>query len=455
MEKTEQIILKFIEDYNIISKGDNILVALSGGPDSVFMLTLLNKFKKKLGISIGAFHLNHNLRGKDAGADADFCSELCSNLQVPFFSASENVKQLAREKRLSVEEAGRITRYKKLAETAVKQNYNKIATAHNSNDNTETVLLNLIKGTGIKGISGIPVLRGNIIRPVLVLTKEEILNYLTRHKIEYRTDLSNLSDEYERNFIRNKIIPQIKEKLNPSLEKSILYSSAVFRNYFEKIEEEINREIKPFLTGEGELVRIPVEYLLKKKEPELSELIKKLLERNFYIQVKFKDVSGIILLINKETGTKLNLSGNLIALREREDIILYPGEAENQAFSPVKVKPGQNINIGNYTFSVELCLKVPEKFPNNRQVEYISADDLEEEFILRSWLDGDRFRPLGLKGSKKVSDFLNDQKIDSFNKKKQLVLTNRGRIVWIPGFRIDDRFKIKNSTKKVYKLCLM
>jgi tRNA(Ile)-lysidine synthase len=454
MEKTEQVVIKFITDNNIISEEDKILVAFSGGPDSVFLLSFLNKFKRKFNINIGAFHLNHNLRGKEADLDEQFCREMCLSLQIPFFCASENIRQIAKTGRLSLEEAGRVTRYKKLEEAASREKYNKIATAHNSNDNTETVLLNLVKGTGLRGIAGIPVVRGNIIRPILILTKEEILDYLAKHKISCRFDASNLSDDYERNFLRNKIVPLIKEKLNPSLEKSILFSSVIFRNYYEKVEKNIENEIKPFLQQPGEIIKIPVKYLQKKKEPELSEFIKYLLERNFYIQVKFKDVSGIISLMNKEAGTKVNLSGNFTAFRDREDIIIYPRKAENPAIAPVKIKPGENIGLGSHTFSVELCLKVPEKFPNNRQVEYISADNLEEEFLLRPWVEGDRFRPLGLKGSKKVSDFLNDQKIDSISKKNQLVLTNRGRIVWIPGFRIDDRFKIKNSTKKVYKLCL-
>jgi tRNA(Ile)-lysidine synthase len=454
MKKTEQKALKFIDENIIISEGDNILVALSGGPDSVFLLHLLNKFRKRFNISLGAFHLNHQLRGIEADKDQAFCLTLCTSLKIPFYSASENVKQYSEKNKISLEEAGRFIRYQKLNEIAGKEGYNRIATAHNSNDNTETVLLNIIKGTGIRGISGIPVSRDNIIRPILVLTKEEILDYLHQMGIAFRTDKSNLSDDYERNFLRNKIIPLIKEKLNPSLEKSILSSSAIFRNYLEKVEHAIKYDVKAFSRMEDGNIRIPIRNLAVKKEPELSEFIKFILERNFYIQSTFKDVAGIILLMNRETGTKINLSGNITAARERTDILIF-AESTEKLFSPLKIKPGDSVKLEKYTISIDSCIKIPVKFPNNGLVEYISADDLEEEFCLRVWAEGDRFRPLGLKGTKKVSDFLNEQKVDSVSKKNQLVLTNKGKIVWIPGFRIDDRFKIKNSTKKVYKLCLM
>ncbi|MEO8399554.1 MAG: tRNA lysidine(34) synthetase TilS [Ignavibacteriaceae bacterium] len=211
MKKIEQKVLKFIDEKNLISKNDIVLVALSGGPDSVFLLYFLNKFKKRFQISIGVFHLNHKLRGKNSDDDLIFCKNLSDKMKIDFLSSAKNIKQFAKENKISIEEAGRKIRYEELHRIAEKNNYNKIATAHIADDNTETVLLNLIKGTGLKGISGIPIKRGNIIRPILILTKKEILEYLHYYEIDYRVDESNLSIDYERNFLRSEVIPLIKK----------------------------------------------------------------------------------------------------------------------------------------------------------------------------------------------------------------------------------------------------
>jgi tRNA(Ile)-lysidine synthase len=453
MKKTEQKLVKFIDENKLLSQGDRVLIALSGGPDSVFLLHFLVKFQKRFNISFAALHVNHNLRGNDARADEQYCSEICSSLSVKLFVFSEDVSAYSKENKISLEEAGRVLRYKRLQETAAKENFTRIATAHNASDNAETVLLNLIKGTGISGISGIPVTRGIIIRPVLVLTKQEILEYLEENKIQFRIDKSNLSEDYERNFLRHKIIPLIKEKLNPSFEKSILFSSGIFRKYHEKMENLVKQDVNRVSGSDKDKIIIPLEMLKCRIEPELSEFVKLLLERNFQQQIQFKDISGVIKLIDKEPGSRLFLTGGLSAVRERNEIFIY-AELKELALNGVKILPENEIQLGNFTFSINTCQNLPEKFPNNGLVEYISADDLDEEFFLRQWKEGDRFRPLGLKGSKKVSDFLNDRKINIIDKKNQFVLTNRGRIVWIPGLRIDERFKIKNSTKKVYKLCL-
>ncbi|MCL4278907.1 MAG: tRNA lysidine(34) synthetase TilS, partial [Ignavibacteriaceae bacterium] len=215
----EQKALKFIDENHLIDFGDKILVALSGGADSVFLLSFLLKFKKRFRIKLAAFHLNHKLRGKSADDDEKFCKDFCSENNVPFVSVSNEVKANAKKSKLSIEEAARKIRYQELQKAATKLGCNKIATAHNSSDNVETILLNLFKGAGLKGLSGIPVKRENIIRPILSLTSDEIRKYLVQNKIHFRIDESNLKSDYERNFLRNKIIPELKKRLNPQLEE--------------------------------------------------------------------------------------------------------------------------------------------------------------------------------------------------------------------------------------------
>ena len=193
MTKTiEQKAINFIDENLLIEKGDKILIALSGGADSVFLLYFLKKFSKRFGIEVSAFHLNHKLRGKAASDDAKFCTEFCKKNKIELISISKDVIIYAKKNKISVEEAGREIRYTELIKAAKKLKCNKIATAHNSSDNVETILLNLFKGTGLKGLTGIPVRRENIIRPILCLSSDEIRNYLNQNKIEFRVDESNI-----------------------------------------------------------------------------------------------------------------------------------------------------------------------------------------------------------------------------------------------------------------------
>jgi tRNA(Ile)-lysidine synthase len=229
MKSTEQKVLRFIKENNLVPAGDKIIIALSGGPDSVFLLHFFNKYKKKFKIKIEAVHVNHLLRGKESDRDEIFCKTICDELNIPINIFSSDVKSVAKKEKLSLEVAGRKVRYKYFDKLLKLKKKTKLATAHNADDNAETVLLNMIKGAGLKGISGIPIKRGNIIRPILCLSKSEILEYLEENKFEYRIDQSNLSNDYERNFIRNEIFPLINKNLNPVFVKNILNSSINFQ----------------------------------------------------------------------------------------------------------------------------------------------------------------------------------------------------------------------------------
>ncbi|HVO74718.1 MAG TPA: tRNA lysidine(34) synthetase TilS, partial [Ignavibacteriaceae bacterium] len=380
--------------------------------------------------------------------------KLARHLNIDFFSVRKKVSQYAVKERLSVEEAGREIRYGIFESYRKKFNYNKIATAHNSSDNAETVLLNLIKGTGMKGISGIPERRDKIIRPILVLTKEEILEYLEKEKISYRTDATNLNTGYDRNFIRHKIIPEIKKRMNPALEHTLFNSSEVFRSYSGLIEKLIKEKYPGIVRFKDKVLHFSIKGIEALDNELRGEIFKSALGRNFSVQIMFNDFKKFSALIKKQTGSTEDLSGHLSALKERDEILILKIPARRK-FNPIEVKEGEKIKAKDKVLSITRRKK-PAKlnFNKDKDIEYISGDNLSRVFILRNWVTGDRFYPLGFHGSKKVSDFLNDQKIPSYLKKNQLVLTNRNRIVWILGLRLDDRFKILKDTKKVLELCL-
>ncbi|MHB9011849.1 MAG: tRNA lysidine(34) synthetase TilS [Ignavibacteriaceae bacterium] len=453
MKKIDQKVIKFIDEKGLIQEGDKILVALSGGPDSVFLLNFLSKYKKRFKIEIGAVHINHLLRGKEAVEDENFCRRLANDFGISVYTSVKNVKSFAKKNKISIEEAGRKIRYSEFERISKKYGYNKIATAHNCSDNAETVLLNLIKGAGLRGISGIPFRRGNIIRLVISLTKEEILSYLEQNKINYRIDPSNLDSNYERNFLRNQIIPAIKEKLNPALEETILHSSEIFKDIHSYIQSGITNSFDSVVKYQNGELKLSIESLRANAKEIRAEFIKLGLEKYFFIQPSFIDLKKILLLIEKHAGEKEELSQNLSAIRERNVILIHRNEKPKIEIA-IKLNLGKSIKVNGKDFSIKKIINTSPVYTSNKMREYISGDKIKSSFTIRKWKPGDKFYPLGMKGTKNISDFLAEQKIPPSKKKGQLVLTNGNKIVWVVGLRIDDRFKITNNTKKVYELCM-
>ena len=451
----EQKVVKFILERKLISENDRILVALSGGPDSVFLLEFLLKYKRRFKINIAVFHLNHNLRGKESDLDAEFCKALANKKKIPFFSSSKNVKLFARRKKISIEEAGRELRYKELFQIADKKNFTKIATAHIADDNSETVLLNLIKGAGLKGLSGIPEKRDKIIRPVLVLSKNEIMDYLRRKKIAYRTDRSNYESDYQRNYLRNEIIPLIKRKLNPQFDNAVLKSSEIVKNISSYIDKQIEITINDVVLSQQKSLIINLKKLEESDTLLYGDLFRAIVQKYFKKKLENKYISELKKLINKQPGKMIELSNGINAIRERDSIIIYLKKSERNHRNQVQLKIGDKKQFENKILSVKEINGTEFKFSTSSRTEFIAGDKLNDNFIIRKWKDGDRFYPLGMKNSKKVSDFLSEQKIESHKKKEQLVLTNSGKIVWVVGIRIDNRYKITKKTKKVVELCLI
>ncbi len=452
MYKTiEQKVLKLIDENHLIKKNDSILLALSGGADSVFLFYFLLKFKRRLGINFSAFHLNHKIRGREAKTDELFCRNLCKENKVELFVAVKDVKSYAKKNKLSVEEAGRVLRYKELVKIAEKKSFDKIATAHNASDNAETVLLNLIKGSGLKGLSGIPVQRDKIIRPLLSLTSDEIRNYLIKKKVEYRLDASNLNIDYNRNFIRNEIVTKLK-KLNPKVEQKILNSSRIIRETRALFENQIaafTQEAAEF--SKGELI-ISLKKLKNLDKSLWGEFFKSVIESKFTLDLSTGNLQDLVKLAENQSGKKLALSNNIVAVKEREYLSVTLTKPVSYKPFERTLKINDEAEVYGRTLRVEKISAEDTKRTQKKSVEYISADGIKPAFQLRNWKKGDRFNPLGMKGSKKISDFLIDEKISSNGKKHQLVLLNARKIVWVVGLRIDDRFKLTSKTKKVIKL---
>lgn len=448
MKKVDEKILLFIREKELIKAGDKILIALSGGADSVFALRFLHQKKDKLKINFAAAHINHSLRGEASDKDEIFCEVLCNRLGIEFYSKKLDVEEFAREKKLSIEEAARDMRYFYLKKMASKMKCSKILTAHNLNDNSETVLYNLVKGTGLAGLSGIPPKRENIIRPFLTVSKNEILEYLEKLNQDFRTDKSNYSNKFQRNFIRNEIIPKL-ETINPSLHQTFFSASRIF----EESEVIIRKHLKDVIEKYVEDYELSIKIkntILDEEGESLGAILKYILKDKFSYTLNFENYSKIKNLFNLQTGKEIDLGRELSAFKER-GFVLIKKKTKLEKNNEIRIRIGETIKLENSIFGIEET-KNEKISGENKEFEIISAENLDDIFILRRWNFGDKFIPLGMKGIKKVSDFLNEQKIPAHKKKEQYVLINRNNIVWVVGLRIDDRFKITETTESKIKL---
>ncbi|MCS7053464.1 MAG: tRNA lysidine(34) synthetase TilS [Ignavibacterium sp.] len=443
----EQKVIKFIKDNCLIENGDKILIALSGGSDSVFLINFLFKYKKKYNIELAAFHLNHLLRD-ESKSDQDFCENLCKNFGIPFFTKVENVKQFAKQKKLSIEEAGRILRYEALQDISLKYGFNKIATAHNLNDNSETVLLNLIKGKGISSISGIPIKYNNIIRPIICLSKTEIETYLKVNKIKFIKDLSNYCEDYERNYLRNRIVPLIENKLNNNFNYTIYQSSKILREYLNFTEKIINETYDKFVNVFENRIEIDLINFYKEEFFIKSEIIRKIFINELKLEPTFKNINSVLNLLNNQKGKIIRLKNNFKVIKENDRLVII--KFENKRYLSYKVEPGKSLSINNFEISIKKVNNV--LFDKNKFIEYVDADKITGEIKIRNWQKGDKFVPLGCNGMKKISDFLTDSKVPSSKKDEILVMQDSEKIFYVVGLRIDDRVKITESSKNIYKI---
>lgn len=451
MSALEQNIIKFISDNKLIESNDKLLLALSGGADSVFALTFLTKFKNKYNIQICALHINHSLRGDESDSDEKFCRKLCNDLNIEFYSKKVDIKSIAENKKLSIEEAARNIRYEKLDEYLKISNSDKIVTAHNLDDNTETVLLNLFRGTGLKGLSGIPVKRNNIIRPFLSSGKSEIIEYLDENNIDFRTDSTNKQSEFKRNYLRNEIIPKIRENINSKVDGNILRLSQIIKNAELVLNDLVIENTSKFISS------INTELLISKEIKTIpyhliGEVIRRSIEEKFSVTIDYDDFINVQNLIDLQVGSKVDLSQNLEAVSEREYLLIRKKIKAEDLGTCIELYFNSEIKFGERIINCTEINLDEVQYTNSRGVEFIDADDLAEPLVVRRWKHGDKFNPLGLKGTKNVSDFLTENKVPASIKNERLVLLNKGMIIWVVGYRIDESVKISNKTKKAMKL---
>ncbi len=428
----KQLLLIYLEKKKLCTSTDKILLAVSGGMDSMVMLRLF----QECGFNIGVAHVNFQLRGDESEGDEKFVAAYCEQFSIPFFTKKHKTEWYAQQNHLSIQMAARELRYQWFYELLNDHHFDCIATAHHLNDSIETVVLNLTRGSGLKGWDGIESKNKKVIRPMLFATRQEIESYAKENKITWREDRSNITDDYSRNFIRHQVIPKLKE-INPSLENLFSESMEKIAGAVEWMELGIRHWREKFETKKGEQILLSKEGFGKfeKAESALWNLIKG-------YGFNFDQCHQIIKSIHGQPGKKFSSSSHNLVI-DRDHLILSKNEAE---LGETLIQYDQTeATLGHYKLTIERKEKMD--LINDPNLVVLDANKITFPLRWRKWKPGDSFHPLGMNHKKKLSDFLIDQKISVAEKETITVLESADEIVWVVGLRMDDRYKVIEATQ--------
>lgn len=427
---------KFIAENKIISHGDKILLTVSGGIDSMVMAHLFLHLPYETGIA----HCNFSLRGEESDGDERLVKRFAESHGKPFFTIRFDTMDCSKKNNISIQMAARELRYEWFEKIRSGNNYDLIAVAHNLNDNIETLIINLTRGTGLTGLSGIRPVSGKIIRPVLFATRELITEYCKRHNIEFREDRSNADTKYARNKIRHLVLPVLKE-INPSIETTLASTSERIYGINKVVNFLVSDIKKKISRRSGNKLLIDIEplqeYLTNKSL--LFEIFKEWNVSNY-------QTDNLLNVIHGRSGGMLITDTHRIVKNRSELIIVENTEEEEDSFI---VKNAELLDVIPWIISSEIVI-IDESFriPSDPVISCLDLQKLNFPLTVRRWKAGDHFFPLGMNKKKKLSDYFIDNKISLTDKKNKIILESDGKIACVLGDKIDDRYKITAETKK-------
>ncbi len=431
-----QRFVEHIQKTRLFSSDDKILLAVSGGVDSVVMTHLF----LQAGYAFAIAHCNFNLRGADADADEILVRHMAEQYHTDIHCISFNTTEYAKQHRLSIEEAARKLRYDFFATTATQNGYRYIATAHHNNDAIETFFINLVRGTGITGLHGIRQKNKNIIRPLLPFSRQEISNYAAQHNLPFHEDYTNNDTTILRNKIRHNLIPLLKE-ISPQIEQTMTRNMANIASA-EQIYNQAIEQKKQLLVHKPEQIELSKDDI-GQLNPRTTYLFEMLRQFGFNAHT----VTEIANALNN-TGKQFHTTTHTLLI-DRDKIIIKPlttAQFTSQfAVEENTLSVSQPLHI---TFEPAEANTITNLQTNNSTI-IVDASKLQFPLVLRKWHTGDRFKPFGMKNTRKVSDFFKDQHLSLFEKNEKWLLCNaNGQIIWIVDMRMDDLFRVTNSTSK-------
>lgn len=433
----------YIETHNMLQQGDSVIVGVSAGADSVALLQLLHH----LGYRCMVAHCNFRLRAAESDGDALFVAQLAAQLGVPYLSESFNTEEVSRQEGISIEMAARTLRYQWFEQLRVQYQAAAIAIAHHQDDSIETLFLNLIRGTGIDGLTGISAVNGFVIRPLLTLSRAQILDYLSAIGQPYRTDSTNMQTLYKRNKIRLELLPLL-QTINPSVQRSLLttmshlsQTALIYHHYLESCRHLLVASSQP------DHYTIHIESLRATASPEA--VLYDLLQPLGFSSATIQDIATTITTRYSVGISYLSATHRVVV--DRDKLLLTPYPLEPSADTYLIEATTDQIRI---PISLEFSRVGVGSFARSAtaQLVQIDSDKLLFPLELRRWRPGDSFIPLGMSGRKKVSDLLTDRKISRVDKEQVWLLLSQGHIVWVVGYQLDNRYKITPSTQNILQI---
>ncbi|MCX8027098.1 MAG: tRNA lysidine(34) synthetase TilS [Thermodesulfovibrionales bacterium] len=461
----KEVVLKTISEFNMINNGDHILVGLSGGADSVALLVLLNQLKAQLNIKLSSIYIDHKLRPLETPDEIEFCKYLCDVLKADFYVRDVDVKEHAQKTGMSIQESARELRYEAFYKLSYEINANKIALGHNADDQLETIFMRLIRGTGVSGLLGIPPVRDMIIRPLLDVRRRMIEDFLIKNREifglkkdkPYIIDSSNLKTDYIRNRLRFQVMPRIEE-INPSIHQTISRMIQIIRDEERYFDILVTKTLMKLITrkAEGyiELFLSPLETIEK---PILRRVLRRAIDATKGLRgIGFENIEDIINLIrNGKTGGRVYIRHDIRVIRGYSTLIIT-------SLKPQKLSTVQISTSGEYILKEagivlivdELSADELQDGHDGKSSAVFDVEKLSMPLIIRHRNPGDFFYPSGFGKRKKVQDFFVDEKIPKDERDTVPILTSNGNIVWIVGYRTDERYKIDKDAKRVLRFII-
>ncbi len=483
-----QHIFDTIEKYHMIEEGMHIIAGVSGGADSVCLLLVLCEYRRRVAFTLGAVHVEHGIRGGESLGDAAFVEELCRSLSVPLSVRHIDVPQLARKRGTSLEETAREERYRIFAEQAQEEAYRnlvgqehtepyrsfaergqqtqsvRIAVAHNRGDQAETVLWNLVRGSGLDGLCGMHPVRGNIIRPLLFTDREEIEKILRDAGLSWRTDATNLETEYTRNKIRLSVVPLLEKELNPQAAAHIAGVSGQLRQVQEYVKGQVHKASERCLAGNGCEVQLLLAPFFEEEELIRAELIKAALERccGSRRDIGSIHIEAVRALCEKDCGRGLDLPYGVKAVRQ-DGIVKFSRTSQKKKgvlrqAEPITLPVCGRITAAGFRIRTEVlenCEEImAQAVQEKKYTKWFSYDIIKSNVVLRTRQTGDYLTVGAECGRKKLKDYFIDCKIPREDRDAQLLLADGPHILWVVGARISEAAKVRPETEKVLKIQL-
>ncbi|MBU1086664.1 MAG: tRNA lysidine(34) synthetase TilS [Candidatus Omnitrophica bacterium] len=451
----------------LFKQKEKVLVCVSGGSDSVFLLDVLRQLNQTYGLQIAVAHLNHCLRGDESDADEAFVTRIAAAWGMPFFKTRVDVAKLAKQNKMSVEQAARFARYNFFSNVCQAQNMKKVILAHTKDDQVETILMRILRGTGVKGLGGMKLLNASenmlLVRPLLSIEKSQILSYLKKNKIKFRTDSSNLEKNYFRNKVRLDVLPLL-EQVSPALKENILRLA------------DNAQKTESFIQTKLDLVYPRIIYSEKNNEISIfrqkfvmlmpiirSEIIRKIIFNlsGDITGIDYKHISIIDNFVKENvlSGQILDLPKSIQVAKTRQYLkFLIKKKALVNALENKKffLELGKELKIKSLGYLFK-AVKVKGRIRLKQKplsTEYLDFDAIKFPLIVRVWIAGDRFKPLGSTGSRKIKKFLIDQKIDLELKQRIPLILSDNKIILVANMRISDDFKVTARTKNILKIVI-